>query len=59
MSTFIFAVIIIGLYFAPSCIAAYYKKRNSTAIFLVNLFFGWSIIGWIVALVWAASKDRN
>jgi hypothetical protein len=25
----------------------------------LNIFLGWSIIGWIVALVWALSKDNQ
>jgi hypothetical protein len=22
-------------------------------IFLINFFFGWTLIGWVIALVWA------
>jgi hypothetical protein len=45
------------VYFLPTIIGAIRKKKNLTAIFLVNLFLGWSIVGWIVALVWAASTQ--
>lgn len=41
------------LYFLPSIVG--HGKRNFGAIFLVNLFLGWTIVGWIVALVWACS----
>lgn len=44
-------------YFLPSIIAAARGKRDTLAIFLLNLFLGWSVIGWIVALVWAAKHD--
>jgi hypothetical protein len=44
-----------GVYFLPSWIGT--NKRNSTSIFLLNLLLGWSIIGWIVALVWATTKE--
>lgn len=27
-------------------------------VFLVNLFFGWSIIGWIIALIMAFGSDQ-
>lgn len=45
----------IVLYFLPSL--AGYKKRNAGAIFALNLFLGWTLIGWIVAFVWASTKD--
>ena len=44
-------------YFLPSIIALVRSKRDLLAIFLLNLFLGWSVIGWIVALVWAAKND--
>jgi hypothetical protein len=43
----------IVVYFIPVMIAVARKHRKATSIFLVNLFFGWSIFGWILALVWA------
>jgi hypothetical protein len=46
------------LYFLPSIIAMSRKKTNLMGIFLVNFFLGWSVIGWIVALIWAVSTER-
>jgi len=46
-----------AMYFLPSIIALARSKRDLLAIFLLNLFLGWSVIGWIVALVWAAKHD--
>ena len=43
------------LYFLPTIIARH--KANALAIFVFNLFFGWSGIGWIAALVWACTSD--
>ncbi len=45
------------MYFLPSIIALARSKRDILAIFLLNLFLGWSVIGWIVALVWALKTD--
>lgn len=45
------------MYFLPTIIAAARSKRDTLAIFLLNFFLGWSVIGWIVALVWAAKND--
>lgn len=47
------------LYFLPSIIALARSKRDLLAIFLLNLFLGWSIIGWFVALIWAAKNDAT
>jgi len=45
------------MYFLPSIIALARSKRDLLAIFMLNLFLGWSVIGWIVALVWALKHD--
>jgi hypothetical protein len=51
------ALMIIGLvlggYFFPTLIAWSRKHRNTLAIFIVNLFLGWTFLGWVAALVWA------
>ena len=44
------------LYFLPSLIGR--GKKDATGIFLVNLLLGWTLIGWVVALIWAISADR-
>lgn len=48
----------LALYFLPTIIGAARHKANRVGIFLVNFFLGWSIIGWVVALVWAVSTER-
>lgn len=45
------------MYFLPSIVALIKGKRDRLAIFLLNFFLGWSVIGWVVALVWAAKND--
>src|SRR5437879_5552301 len=35
------------------------KKQNAGAIGALNFFLGWTLVGWVVALVWAMSKDAN
>jgi hypothetical protein len=45
-------------YFVPSIVAFARSKRDVLSIFLLNLFLGWTLIGWIVALVWAAKVDH-
>jgi len=48
----------IALYFAPTILAAIRKKKNGASIFIVNFFFGWTLIGWVVALAWAFAYEE-
>lgn len=50
--------VLIAWYFAPTAIATFQKKKNTAAIFLLNFLTGWTVIGWIAALIWAATKDN-
>ena len=55
--TLIFIVMIgITFYFLPSIIQEARGARHGSAIFLVNLLFGWTILGWIAALIWAITE---
>jgi uncharacterized membrane protein (DUF485 family) len=59
---FIFALLITILslfYFLPFVIAFYKKRINTGAIFALNLFLGWSLIGWVIALVWALKAEHT
>ncbi len=46
------------IYFVPSIVASSNHKRDIGAIFVLNLFAGWTAIGWLIALVWACKHDR-
>lgn len=46
------------LYFVPTIVAAYRKHPQTLWIFLINLFFGWSVAGWIIPLLWAFDFDK-
>ena len=50
---FLFSIV---LYFLPTIIAMAGRRRNTFAIFLLNLLLGWTFIGWVVALVWSVKK---
>jgi hypothetical protein len=47
------AVIVVAAYFAPWLLAVLRRHHNAGAIFIINLFLGWTLLGWIVALVWS------
>ena len=44
-------------YFLPSIVALVRGKRDTLSICLLNFFLGWTLIGWIIALVWAFKVD--
>jgi hypothetical protein len=45
------------LYLIPSFVG--WNKKNINSIFTLNILLGWTFIGWVVALVWAVSKDNE
>jgi len=53
------SIVILLAYFMPTVIALLSKKKNTLAILTLNLLLGWTVLGWIVALVWAVTKDSN
>lgn len=49
-------VLIFAFYFLPSLIAFLRNHKNKLAIFLLNLLLGWTVLGWVVSLVWSVMK---
>jgi hypothetical protein len=41
----------------PRSLPSARSKRNTLSIFLLNFFLGWTLVGWVVALVWAMKVD--
>ncbi|WP_227257075.1 superinfection immunity protein [Shewanella baltica] len=56
-SLFIFLVPIL-FYFCPMYVAYFNKQPNFYSIFALNLFLGWTLVGWVVALVWALKSQE-
>jgi hypothetical protein len=44
-------------YFTPLLIAVLRKHRFITPIGLINFLLGWTVVGWLAAIVWAVNKD--
>ena len=49
-------VLIFAFYFLPTLIAFLRNHKNKLAIFLLNLLLGWTVLGWVVSLVWSVMK---
>lgn len=52
----ILIILMLGVYFLPSLLG--YSKGNFVAIFALNLLLGWTLIGWVIALVWSLAEDK-
>ncbi len=47
------------IYFFPWAVASFRKSASEGTVFIVNLFFGWTIIGWLIAVVMAVSTETT
>ena len=52
-------LLIVGLYFCPSLLAAYRRHARRNLIFAFNLLLGWTGLGWGVALAWSLGGVRS
>jgi hypothetical protein len=54
-ATIIFFLTAIVLYFSPGIVAVIRNHPNTNAIAILDFLLGWSVIGWVGALIWAFS----
>lgn len=47
------------VYLAPFLVAAFRQHHDLLLIFLLNVLLGWTLIGWIYALVLVATYDQR
>ena len=52
-------IILLLIYFTPSFIAWENSHVNKTGIQILNLFLGWTFVGWVIALIWSVHKSKN
>lgn len=46
-------LIMLAIFFLPIIIAVRKHHPNTLGIVLIDIFLGWSILGWLGALIWA------
>jgi len=50
-------ILLVVLFFLPN-IVAYSRGHNSAhAILALNILLGWTVLGWVVAMVWALTGN--
>ncbi|MBK7037388.1 MAG: superinfection immunity protein [Bacteroidetes bacterium] len=53
---FLLIIIVVAFYFLPSIMA--YRKSFFGQVFLLNLLLGWTVLGWIIAIIWAVKVEK-
>lgn len=53
MDTIVLILFFLCVYFLPTIVAQFRGHRSVGAVCALNLFLGWTGLGWVVALVWA------
>lgn len=53
----VFVVISLAIYLVPSFVAYGRGQNNAGAILALNLLLGWTLIGWVAALVWSLTSQ--
>jgi len=44
-------------YFLPALIAVVRGHNNVGAIFVTDLLLGWTVLGWLIALIWSCTDN--
>ena len=51
--------IVCGFYFLPAMVAIATTHPHRHGIVLLNLMLGWTLLGWVVAFVWAFARPQR
>lgn len=51
--------ILVLCYFIPSLIASNRRIANKALLIVLNLLAGWTVIGWIVCLIWSLTGRKE
>jgi hypothetical protein len=52
-ATFLLVTLALVFYMLPTVIAKVRGARYGQTILLINFFLGWTVLGWLAALIWA------
>ena len=55
----LFITVIGILYFIPVIVSVKRNHHNMLSIFVLNLLLGWTVIGYIIALIWSCSATSK
>jgi RsiW-degrading membrane proteinase PrsW (M82 family) len=49
---------VVGFYLLPTIMAIKRKSPHTTAVVIINFFFGVTVVGWIIALILASKQPQ-
>lgn len=52
-------ILLIFIYFLPALVANGSNHSKALSITVLNIFLGWTLLGWVIALVWAVSEENQ
>ncbi|VFN00320.1 MAG: Superinfection immunity protein [Candidatus Kentron sp. G] len=53
------SLIALVVYFFPGIVALIRGHHSKVAVLLLNLFLGWTVLGWLWALIWAFTNPST
>jgi len=53
----IILAVALTVYLLPSVVAWRRRVRDRNSIYVLNVLFGWSLVGWGIAMMWALHRD--
>lgn len=56
MDSIIYLMLILAFYLIPTWVA---KPGRRGSVLIINLFFGWTFIGWVIALYMAVRSNET
>ena len=54
----VLAALIFAIYLLPSYVGYARRHPNGHSIFALNLFLGWTLLGWVFSLVWSLKNFK-
>lgn len=51
--------LVVAVYFLPTIIASSRKHHNAGSVFIINLFLGWTFLGWVIAVAMSVSAVKS
>ena len=52
-------IILVAIYFLPTILALMTGHQNTAAIIMLNVLAGWTVVGWMVAMVWSCTNNEK
>lgn len=53
LAGFVLLLVGVAMYMLPAIVAHKREHHNASAITVLTILAGWTVLGWVVAMVWA------